>query len=65
MMALLWLLLMLIWLGGLLFGLWWIWPHVERGALTTDLIAALVWLSAGAVAWVAALSLGRQRYWRR
>jgi hypothetical protein len=57
--------MMLVWLGGLLFGAWWVWPHFERMALTRDLIVSVIWLVAGAVAWLAALSLGRRRYWRR
>ena len=64
-MASLWILMMTVWLGGLLFGLWWVWPHFERLALTPDLVAAFFWLVTGTVAWIVALNLGRQRYWRR
>lgn len=65
MRAFLWLVMMLFWLGGLLAGLWWVWPHFERPAWTADLISALIWLVAGSIAWIAALSLGLQRYRRR
>lgn len=64
-MVILWVLMMLVWLAGLIFGLWWVWPLFERMTLTADLVMALVWLIAGAVAWIAALNLGLQRYWRR
>jgi hypothetical protein len=63
--AWLWLAMMLVWLAALLFGVWWVWPHVERVALTTDLLGALIWLSTGSVAWVVALRFGLRRYWRR
>ena len=62
---LVWMLMMLLWLGGLLFGLWWIWPHVERGAMTGDLVVSVLWLTIGTLAWLLALNMGRQRYWRR
>ena len=65
MKAYLWLVMMLIWLGGLLFGLWWVWPHIEAMELTGDLVMALAWLIAGGAAWLLALNLGFQRYWRR
>jgi hypothetical protein len=64
-MAILWVALMVLWLAGLLFGAWWIWPHVERMELTADLIISLVWLVIGGAAWLVALNLGIQRYWRR
>lgn len=57
--------MMLVWLAGLILGLWWVWPHFERMALTADLVLAVVWLVGGAVAWVAALNFGLERYWRR
>ena len=65
MIALLWALMMLAWLDGLVFAVWWVWPHFERMALTGELIMSLIWLSTGIVAWLAAFNLGRQRYWRR
>ena len=65
MLAYLWALLMLVWLGALLFGLWWVWPHFERMQLTGELVAALFWLIMGALAWILALRLGIARYWPR
>jgi len=65
MLAYLWALLMLVWLGAWLFGLWWVWPHFERGQLTGELVAALSWLIMGALAWIFALRLGVARYWPR
>lgn len=64
-MKFLWVTLMVIWLAALLFGGWWVWPHVERMQLSADLIISLVWLVIGAAAWLVALNLGIQRYWRR
>jgi hypothetical protein len=63
--AIVWALMMLVWLAGLLFGLWWLWPHVERLTLTADLVMGSVWLIIGGAAWIVALNLGLQRYWRR
>ena len=63
--AIIWHLMMLIWLAAWLFGLWWIWPHVERMELTGELVMSLLWLLMCALAWLAAFNLGRQRYWRR
>jgi hypothetical protein len=63
--AILWGLMMLVWLAGLLFGLWWAWPHFERMTLTADLVMASVWLIVGGAAWIVALNLGLRRYWRR
>ena len=65
MAAVLWVVLMLVWLGGLLSGLWWVWPLFERMALTNDLVVAVIWLIVGAMAWIVALNFGLQRYWRR
>jgi hypothetical protein len=53
---------MLVWLGALVTGAWWVWPLVQRGQLTADLVAALVWLVTGAAAWVVALNFGWRRY---
>jgi hypothetical protein len=64
-MAYVWLLMMAVWLAALGFGLWWIWPHVERMALTRDLIGGLIWLTIGLLAWLFALNLGIRRYFRR
>ena len=33
--------------------------------LTADLIIGVVWLVIGSAAWIMALNLGVQRYWRR
>jgi hypothetical protein len=63
--AFIWLLMMVVWLGGLIVGLWWVWPHFQRLAVTTDLVVAAVWLVTGAIAWTVALNMGLQRYWRR
>jgi hypothetical protein len=57
--------MMAVWLAGLAWGVWWVWPHLERLELTRDLAVALLWLVTGAVAWVVALRLGWQRYRRR
>lgn len=65
MLALLWVVMMLVWLGGLLFGLWWVWPHFERMELTSDLVGAVMWLVIGGGAWIVALNFGRQRFWPR
>lgn len=65
MMQLIWMLMMLLWLGGLLFGLWWVWPNFERGTLTGDVVVSVLWLTTGALAWLLALNMGRQKYWRR
>jgi hypothetical protein len=61
-MAILWVSMMLVWLAGLLYGLWWIWPLVERMTLSADLVMASVWLIIGAAAWLVALNLGLRRY---
>jgi hypothetical protein len=63
--AYLWAAMMLCWLGGLLFGIWWVWPLIEARQLTGDLVLALAWLIAGGAAWLLALNIGLQRYWRR
>ena len=65
MKAFLWVLMMLAWLGGLLFGLWWVWPRFEQPRLDAELVMIVIWLTTGTVAWLVALNLGRQRYWRR
>lgn len=64
-MAALWVAMMATWLAALAFGLWWVWPHIARMAMTTELLVSLVWLIIGAAAWLVALNLGLQRYWRR
>jgi hypothetical protein len=65
MLAYLWAAMMLIWLAAWLYGLWWVWPHFERGQFTAELVTALFWLITGAVAWSVALRLGLARFRRR
>jgi hypothetical protein len=65
MMAVIWHVMMLIWLAAWLFAIWWIWPRIERMELSGELAVALLWLLIGALAWIAAFNMGRQRYWRR
>ncbi|MGH7332241.1 MAG: hypothetical protein ACREKS_05715 [Candidatus Rokuibacteriota bacterium] len=60
----LWVALMAIWLIALLFGAWGVWPHLERMQFTAEVIISLVWLVIGSAAWLVALNLGIQRYWR-
>lgn len=64
-LATLWVLMMLAWLGGLLLGLREVWPLLQRPAVTPDLVIPLAWLVIGAAAWVLAFNFGRQRFWRR
>jgi hypothetical protein len=64
-MMLIWVSLMAIWLAALVYGAWGIWPQLERMKLTADLAISLAWLLIGAAAWLVALNLGIQRYWRR
>ena len=59
----LWSGLMLVWLAFLLRGVWWIWPAIARMELSEDLVAGLLWLILGALAWVLAFGYGRRRYW--
>jgi hypothetical protein len=63
--AALWHLMMLLWLAGLAYGVWWIWPSLERLQLTGELAMSLIWLLIGVTAWIFALNLGLRRYWRR
>ncbi|MGH7418428.1 MAG: hypothetical protein ACREKB_11690 [Candidatus Rokuibacteriota bacterium] len=65
MLACLWAAMMLVWLGAWLFGLWWVWPHFERGQFTGELVAALFWLIVGGLAWSVALRIGLVRFRRR
>jgi hypothetical protein len=64
-LAVLWVSMMLAWMGGMALGLWWVWPLIREMALTPDLVFALVWLSTGTTAWLVALNLGYRRFWRR
>ena len=65
MLASVWVVMMAVWLGAMLFGLWWVWPHFEKMQLTVELGAALFWLTTGAAAWIVALRLGMARFWPR
>ncbi len=57
--------MMVVWLGALVSGVWWVWPLFVGEAWTAERLGALFWLVLGAAAWLVALSFGRQRYWRR
>ena len=63
--AVLWHALMLVWLGMLIRGVWWMWPTFVRLELNEDLVTGTLWLTMGGLLWVLALRYGRQRYWRR
>jgi hypothetical protein len=63
MRALFWAGLMLVWMGGLISGFWWVWPHIQRLTLTADLVVGVMWLVIGGAAWLVALNVGLQRYW--
>jgi hypothetical protein len=63
-LALLWALMMLAWLGGLLLGLRGVWPLLQR-PVTGELVIPMVWLVIGTAAWVVALNFGLQRFRRR
>lgn len=63
--AIVWHALMVIWLAALIFGVWWLWPTLTAMALTGDLVAGVLWLVIGTLAWVVAFNFGRERYWRR
>ena len=65
MQALLWVLMMLVWLAGLLFAVWWVWPRFEAPTPSAELVMIVLWLVTGAATWLLALNLGRRRYWRR
>jgi hypothetical protein len=56
--------LMLVWLGFLIRGVWWIWPAIEAMEFSQDLLAGALWLTMGTLAWVLAFNYGRQRYWQ-
>lgn len=63
--AIVWHVLMVLWLAALLFGVWWLWPTLTGMAITADLVAGLLWLAVGTLAWIVAFNYGRQRYWRQ
>jgi hypothetical protein len=48
--------------GALLLGLWWVWPHFERGQPTRDLVLAALWLVGGGGAGTVALNAGRPSF---
>jgi hypothetical protein len=56
---------MVLWLAALLSGVWWLWPTLSALAITGDLVAGLLWLAIGTLAWIVAFNYGRQRYWRQ
>ena len=58
-----WHLLMLVWLLSWFLGAWWVWPVLARFELNSELLSAVFWLVTGGLTWVAALMLGRRRYW--
>ncbi len=60
--AVVWAVMMLVWLAGLGYGVWWVWPHFERLTITSELLVSVVWLVFGVAAWILALSFGLQRY---
>jgi hypothetical protein len=60
-----WILLMAVWLGALAYGLFWLWSLVASAAPTSELLMVGAWLILGVLAWIVALNMGRQRYWRR
>jgi hypothetical protein len=64
MKAAVWSIMMIVWLAGLVSGLLWIWPLVQRMELTGDLVIGLMWLIIGTAAWIVALNFGIQRFWR-
>jgi hypothetical protein len=64
MRRLVWLAMMAVWAAAWLGGLWWIWPHLAAGQLTSELLMGLAWLVAVGAAWLLALNLGVTRYWR-
>ncbi len=57
--------MMVVWLGALVSGFWWVWQLFQGAATTAERLGALLWLVLGGAAWLVALSFGRQRYWRR
>ena len=61
----LWVLLMAVWLGALGYGVHWVWSLFTSAAPTSELLMTCAWLILGIVAWIVALNMGRQRYWRR
>jgi hypothetical protein len=65
MAATVWIVMMLLWMAGLLYGLWHASPQLARMEVDGELLATLAWLVMGLAAWLLALNLGIRRYWRR
>jgi hypothetical protein len=63
--AILWHVLMLLWLAALAFGVWWMWPTFVKLNVNADFVSGALWLAIGALAWIVALNHGRARYWQR
>jgi len=63
--AVVWHVLMLVWLGALISGLWWMWPTFAAMTINADFVSGVLWLAIGALAWVVAFNYGRERYWRK
>jgi hypothetical protein len=63
--SIVWHSLMLVWLAFLIRGVWWIWPAVESMQFSQDLLAGVLWLCMGTLAWLLAFNYGRRRYWRQ
>jgi len=65
MKAFIWVLMMVVWLAGLIFAVWWVWPRFEALTFNAELVMIVLWLLTGTAAWLVALNLGRRRFWRR
>jgi hypothetical protein len=61
----LWILMMVVWLGALGYGVFWVWSLLARAAPPSELLMTCAWLILGIVAWIVALNMGWQRYWGR
>jgi hypothetical protein len=60
----LWILMMVVWLGALGYGLFWVASLYASAAPKSELLMTCGWLILGVIAWIVALNMGRQRYWR-
>ena len=65
MLAIVWALMMAVWMGGLILGLWWVWPHIRPMVVTPDFVFSMMCLATGTTAWFVALNLGYRRFRRR
>jgi hypothetical protein len=63
--AIVWHVLMLLWLAALTFGVWWMWPTFAKLNVNADFVSGALWLALGVLAWLVALSHGRAKYWHR